>query len=51
MEMAAPALVGAWFVALGVIGLFWGVDSRDGFTEASALKPRERWFIEPRRRR
>jgi len=48
MEMAAPVVVLGWFVALAVVSYFWGADSRDGFTEASALKPKERWFIRPR---
>lgn len=47
-ELAAPILVVASGVALGVVGMFFGVDSRDGFSESSAQRPKTRWFIEPR---
>ena len=48
MEMAAPILVLGWFAAVGVVGALWGADSRDGFTEESAVRRVQRWFIEPR---
>ena len=48
-EIAAPLLVVASGVALGVVGMFFGVDSRDGFYEPTAQQPKTRWFIEPRK--
>jgi len=46
--IAGPLLVVASGVALGVVGLFFGVDSRDGFYEPTAQRPKVRWFITPR---
>ena len=48
-EIAAPLLVVASGVALGVVGMFFGVDSREGFYEPTAKQPKVRWFIEPRK--
>jgi hypothetical protein len=47
-ELAAPLFVVASGVALGVVGMFFGVDSREGFYEPTAQRPKVRWFIEPR---
>jgi hypothetical protein len=44
---AAPLLVLASGVALGVVGMFFGVDSREGFDEVTAQRA-SRWFIEPK---
>jgi hypothetical protein len=48
-EIAGPLFVVASGVALGVVGMFFGVDSREGFYEPNAQRPKVRWFIEPRK--
>ena len=48
MAIAAPLLVLASGVAVGVAGMIFGVDSRDGFYEPTAERTTVRWFIEPK---
>jgi hypothetical protein len=49
MESAAPILVLAAAVGLGLVAELWGADTRDGFTEIYGNREPQRWFITPRR--